>query len=153
MPQSRFDWHERIKAVEREYWAVRTAIDHLAAVIAHDPTVLGEQSKPRDLVSASESLDGTYIVRMFAEFETAIRSYWRTIRPMSRAHVEVLVDRVADRLAMPVNIRRGVHAVREYRNQLVHDRHQEVDGASVSVKDARHWLASYLARLPQEWDR
>lgn len=34
MPQSRFDWHERIKAVEREYWAVKTAVDRLADTIA-----------------------------------------------------------------------------------------------------------------------
>lgn len=149
MSQSRFEWHERIKAVEREYWAVRVAVDELADVVAHDPTVLGPGPKPRDLVSADDKLEGTYLVRMFAEFETAIRSYWRTIRPKARTPVEVLLDRVGDRLAVPTAVTRGAQAVREYRNQLVHDRIQMVE--SVTIKDARHWLATYLARLPKQW--
>ena len=149
MSQSRFEWHERIRAVEREYWAVRAAVDQLSHAVAHDPTVLGTGPKPRDLVSADEKLEGTYLVRMFAEFETAVRSYWRTIKPKARTPVEVLLDRVADRLAIPANVTRGAQAVREYRNRLIHDRDRDVK--PVSIKEARHWLATYLARLPQQW--
>ena len=149
MPQSRFDWHERIKAVEREYWAVWTAVNRLADAVAQDPTLLGKISKPRDLTAAVERLEGTYVMRMFAEFETAIRSYWRTIKPKARTPVEVMLNRVADRLTVPTNVRLSVHSVREYRNHLVHERDQDLD--PVAIKDARHWLATYLARLPKQW--
>ena len=76
MPQRRFDWHERIKAVEREYWSTRIAVDRLSAQVTHDPGILGNGPRPRDLESADENLEGTYLIRMFAEFETGVRSYW-----------------------------------------------------------------------------
>ena len=49
MPQRRFDWHERIKAVEREYWSTRIAVDRLSAQVTHDPGILGSGPRPRDL--------------------------------------------------------------------------------------------------------
>ena len=44
MRHRRFDWHERIKAAEREYWSERIAIDRLSAEAAHDPTLLGRST-------------------------------------------------------------------------------------------------------------
>jgi hypothetical protein len=148
MPQRRFDWHERIKSAEREYWSARIAIDRLSADVAHDTTILGDGPRPRDLRSADENLEGTYLIRMFAEFETGVRSYWRTIRPHSRTAVETLLSRVGDRCGMPVDLIQDAHTVRVYRNMLVHDRDEDV--AAVTVADARRRLASYFARLPIE---
>jgi len=91
MPQRRFDWHERIKAVEREYWSTRVAVERLSREVAHDSGVLGAAPTPRDLESAGENLEGTYLIRMFAEFETGIRSFWRTIRPRARTPREILL--------------------------------------------------------------
>jgi hypothetical protein len=149
MPHRRFDWHERIKAIEREYWAARIAVDQLSDTAARDPGVLGGGAKPRDLEAADENLEGTYLIRMFAEFETGVRSYWRTIRPNARTPVETMLDRVGDRCEIPVDVIRGAQAVREYRNKLVHDRDQEVE--AVTIGDARSHLATYFARLPLEW--
>ena len=58
-----------------------------------DPKALGEGRSPRDLRSADENLEGTYLVRMFAEFETGIRSFWRTIK-LRRTQTEILLDRL-----------------------------------------------------------
>ena len=149
MPQRRFDWHERIKAVEREYWSTRIAIDRLSAQVALDLGVLGIGPSPRDLEAADENLEGTYLVRMFAEFETGVRSYWRTIRPRARTPVESLLSRVGDRCDIPLDVIQGAQTVREYRNKLVHDRDEKVK--AVSIADARHRLAMYFARLPIEW--
>ena len=80
MPQSRFDWQERIKAVERECWATRIAVDRLTAHVSNEPGVLGKLPKPRDLQSASENLGGTYVIRMFDEFETCLRSFWSVVK-------------------------------------------------------------------------
>jgi len=76
MPHQRFDWHERIKAVEREYSSAQSAIIKLSAADARDPSVLGDDLRPRYLRSAGENLEGTYLIRMFAEFETGVRSFW-----------------------------------------------------------------------------
>src|SRR5271157_5295877 len=112
MPHRRFEWHERIKAVEREYWSARRAVDRLSADVARDPSTLGEGPSPRDLRSADENLEGTYLVRMFAEFETGVRSFWRAIKPRARAQAEVLLDRVGDRCKIPADVIRLAHSTR-----------------------------------------
>jgi hypothetical protein len=149
MPHRRFDWHERVKAVEREYWAARVAVDRLSADVTRDTSVLGAGPSPRDLRSADEHLAGTYFVRMFAEFETGVRSFWRAIRPRARAQAEVLLDRVGDACGIPADVIRLAHATRKYRNNLLHDREEEV--VVVMVSEAHRCFQKYLARLPIEW--
>ena len=56
MPQRRFDWHERIKAVEREYWSTRIAVDRLV----HDRD---EQVKAVTIADARHRL-ATYFARL-----------------------------------------------------------------------------------------
>lgn len=64
------EWHSRIKAVEREYVAMRQAADHFLQAARADPTILLENVLHREIMRASQRLEGTYIVRLFAEFET-----------------------------------------------------------------------------------
>ena len=45
-----------------------------------DPTILTGDLEPQDIVEASGRLEGTYVIRLFAEFETGLRLYWATIR-------------------------------------------------------------------------
>jgi len=149
MPHRRFDWHERIKAVEREYWAARRAIDRLSADVARDTGVLGEGPSPRDLRSADDNLEGTYLIRMFAEFETGVRSFWRTIRSRAGAPAEILLDRVGVTCGIPADVIHVAQRAREYRNKLVHDREVEVEVLTVS--EARRCFATYVARLPIAW--
>ena len=85
---------------------------------------------------------------MFAEFETGVRSYWRTIDPR-RTPVESLLARVGDRCDIPLDVIQSAQTVREYGNKPVHDRDEEVK--AVTIADARHRLAMYFARLPIEW--
>src|SRR5208282_6035441 len=100
MPHRRFEWHERIKAVEREYWSARRAVDRLSADVARDPSALGEGPSPRDLRSADENLEGTYLVRMFAEFETGVwymtPSLTEKIPVISREDYVQLCDAIGD---------------------------------------------------------
>jgi hypothetical protein len=78
MPHRRFDWHEHIKDIEREYKAARLAVDSLWISVAADPSVLGKgESSRASLRAARNNLDGTYLVRLFAAFEAALRSYNR----------------------------------------------------------------------------
>ncbi len=149
MPHRRFEWHERIKAVEREYWSVRRAVDRLAADVTRDPKALGDGPRPRDLRSADENLEGTYFVRMFAEFEAGVRSFWRTIKPRARTQAEVLVDRVGDKCKIPADVIRLAHSSRKYRNMLLHDREEEAEHVTISA--AQRCLQNYLSRLPNAW--
>ncbi len=151
MGHRRFDWHERIKAIEREYWSVRRAVDRLSADVARDPNALGEGRNPRDLRSANENLQGTYLVRMFAEFETGIRSFWRTIRPRARTQTETLLNRVGDRCRVPADVIDLAHSTRKYRNSLLHEHEDGVEVVTISA--AQRYFQHYLSRLPNEWGR
>jgi hypothetical protein len=149
MPLSRFECHERIKAVEREFFSARIAVDRLQSAAVADPTVLGRGPKPKDLVAAGTNLEGTYVIRMFAEFESTIRSYWRTIHPQAHPTVSVLLNRVGDRRQIPTDAIAAAQGVREYRNCLVHERDQGPQ--AVAIPDARGHLQRFLARLPEKW--
>jgi hypothetical protein len=149
MPHSCFDWLERIKSVEREFWSARIAVERLSTEVSRDPGILRDGPKPRDLRSASENLEGTYLIRMFAEFETGVRSFWKAIRPRTRTPVEIMLARVGDRCGIPTDVVDEAQRVREYRNSLVHDRDEPID--PVSISNARRRLLIYVARLPNRW--
>ena len=83
MPERR-ELMDRIKGAEREYYAVAHAVArHRPAVRAGD-VVLPPATSPRDLDAAADRLEPTYLIRVWAEFETALRSYRRQITWGSR---------------------------------------------------------------------
>ena len=149
MPNRCFDWHDRIKAVEREYWSARRAIDRLSADVERDARALGEGPSPRDLRSADENLEGTYLIRMFAEFETGIRSFWRATRTRTHPRAEVLLNRVGVLRGVPADVIDSVHSARRYRNDLLHDSEGRVE--TVSVSQTQRGFQMCLARLPNHW--
>ncbi len=150
MSQSRFDWQERIKSVERECWATRIAVDRLTVDVSKEPEVLGKGPRPRDLQSASENLDGTYVMRMFAEFETCIRSFWSVIK-RTHPQTKILLDSIGARCRIPQDTIVDAQNVREYRNTLVHNRDGTID--IVSVGRSRHSLSNYISFLPDGWGK
>src|SRR5260370_13947840 len=109
----RDDGQTRIKAVEREFLAVRLAMSRLVDATRRDPTLLRGQVEPRDLGRASEALEGTYLIRMFAEFETGLRLYWDAIRD-SHPQMKDLVDGLAATRKIPDDPhKKDAHAVRK----------------------------------------
>ena len=148
MPRERDEWPPRIKAVEREYACMRLGADRLLAQAAADPNILGAGIRLRDVGHAAENLKGTYLTRIFAEFETGLRRYWGTIRE-SHPRMEDLVDSVASRHKIPDDFRHDVHLVRNYRNSLVHEREEETP--PVGIGEARSHLCKFFARLPPDW--
>jgi hypothetical protein len=73
MAHNLYVWIRRIKTIEREYSAMRLAVDRLLEGARRDPTILTGDLKLYDIINASERLEGTYIIRLFAEFETRAR--------------------------------------------------------------------------------
>ncbi len=150
MPHDRFQWFGRIKAIEREYSAAQLALDRLRSAIAADPTILMGDIRARDIRHASELLEGTYIIRLFAEFETALRLFWpaaRTSDPPSRTRD--LLDGVAATRRVPNDMLLNAHKVREYRNSLVHERDDPI--LPISIAETRSHLCKFLGRLPERW--
>ncbi len=153
MPQHLSDWHDRIKAVEREYLAVRASVVHMQGVMA-----LGGQRPGGptvgDLIAADSNLEATYLIRIWAEFETAIRSYYGCLihDPESRIRAQDLINAVAGvrrGRSISEGVRQAVHRIRDYRNTLVHARSDPAP--AVSLIEARRYLNTYLCKLPETW--
>jgi hypothetical protein len=148
MPHHRHEWDKAIKAIEREYASMRLAADRLLEDARHDPTVLGREIDLRHIVRASVRLEGTYVIRLFAEFETGLRLYWSTIRE-TEPPTQHLLDGIAARRGISPDRLAGAHAVREYRNSLVHERDEAM--APISIAEARGHLCRFFAFLPPTW--
>lgn len=150
MPGDQFRWQMRIKAVEREHAAMRLAIDRLWEVVRVDPTELRGDATLTDIRNASGRLDGTYLIRLFAEFETGLRSYWSAKRktfPPSRTRD--LPDGIAAMRHIRLEILTNAQEVRDYRNALVHEREQV--RVPISIAAARRHLCQYFSFLPPGW--
>ena len=147
MPLNR-EWQSRIKAVEREYMAMRQAADRFRHAATTDPTILRENLRHGEIVVASNNLEGTYIVRLFAEFETGARQYWTANWPTNPRTTELL-DGLAARREIPETQVANGHRVREYRNSLVHER--EDKPPPLTIAQARHCLCHFFSFLPQKW--
>lgn len=142
------EWQTRIKAVEREYSATQQATDRFQEVVHRDPTILQGDLRPRDIVHASKNLEGTYVIRLFAEFETGLRLYWDQVRDTNpRTHD--LLEGLAALCGIPDEQRENVHVVREYRNTLVHEREEGI--AAIPIARARGYLCHYFSFLPPKW--
>jgi len=94
------------------------------------------------------NLQGTYVIRLFAEFEELLRYYLEYRHPQRRLPrtAEALINRVALLEHLPDAAREGAHEVRQYRNSLVH-----VGAVTAPLLDFDRALSSlnrYLAPLP-----
>ena len=101
MPDEAFNWMSRIKAVEREYGALRFGTDRLLKAVNDDPSILESHVGRRDIATASVHLEGTYIVRVFSEFETALQHFIRAFHIRKPRGAEALVNRARDRGHIP----------------------------------------------------
>jgi hypothetical protein len=150
MPSNKFEWLNRVKAVEREHSAVRYATDHLLTAAKNDSTILDRVLRVRDVQDAVERLEGTYVIRLFAEFETSLRTFWvSSRRAAAPSRTRDLLDGVAAKCKVPHDKIQDAHTVREFRNVLVHERDDDI--GSVPIATARRYLCVFLSFLPMEW--
>lgn len=77
MPSDKYDLIGCVKAVEREYTALRFTTDRVLRSLDEGGVDLEEDLKRLDVNCASEWLEGTYIIRLFSEFEVALKSILR----------------------------------------------------------------------------
>jgi hypothetical protein len=144
----RDEWQSRIKAVEREYVAMRQAADRFRQAALHDPTILQANLRHGEIVVASKNLEGTYVIRLFAEFETGVRQYWSANWDTDPKTADLL-NGLAARCGIPDTQRDHAHSVRDYRNGLVHEREQKPEALPMAV--ARGYLCHFFSFLPARW--
>jgi hypothetical protein len=149
MPGETFAWMTRIKAVEREYDLARLAVDRLKQHAMEHPELLAGDKRFRDINTLSDRLEGTYVVRLFSEFETALKHFLRAKRLKAPTRAELLVNKVRDRIGISIDHANNVHKVRDYRNVLVHDRQELVD--IISMRDSTRFLSTFLSWLQRTW--
>ncbi len=147
---------DRVKGAERESYVVAAAVDHSGRAVQSDDARLPSQTSPRDLVTAADKVESTDMIRMWAEFETALRSFRRHITGDSddRISTDNLIDWTAgvrQGRAISVDVRDDVHEVRAYRNHLVHERDDQDPPDAISIAVARTRLNTLLHCLPIRW--
>ncbi|MGA2706444.1 MAG: hypothetical protein ABSH35_35955 [Isosphaeraceae bacterium] len=154
MPYRRFDWHEHIAEVWGEFRSARAAVDRLRAEVAGTPDLLKNDRVAREYLSrADENLDGTYIVRLFAAFEAALRSFDRAKRsdPARETKAAIMIDEIGGKRGRGIQagIRQRALDVRRIRNDWAHE--EDAVPTPMTVDEARARLQAYLHELPDEW--
>jgi hypothetical protein len=155
MLSNKFECLTRIKAVEREYVAARYATDFLLKAAYQDPTILNRKPRirdirVRDIEESSGRLEGTYVIRLFAEFETILRAFWtasRGVDPPSRTRD--LLDGIGAKRKVPHDTIHHAHEIRDFRNTLVHERDDAIEPVPIAL--ARNYLCVFVNFLPLEW--
>ena len=149
MSRNRDDWLIRIKAAERDYAAARFAIERLLELARSDQTILRRVLDFQELAQAGSRLEATYFIRLFAVFESGLRDFWRAQKPRRMPRMEHLLERVASARGIPNQILVNAHAVRRYRNSLVHEQSEEIQ--PIPLATARGDLCTFFSRLPPNW--
>ena len=154
MPSRRFDWHQHLTEVWGEYVSARAAVDRLMAAVAATPDLLKKERTARDyLRNAHKNLEGTYIVRLFAAFEAALRSHDRAKHgdPGRETDAAVMIDQIGGKRGRGIltTVRQRAREVRVVRNYWAHE--SDTDPGPMAVSEARARLQTYLHELPDEW--
>jgi hypothetical protein len=138
----------RIQAVEDEYRVIKLAIAILRAQLAGDPTLLSARGLERRSFERSvQNLEATFVIRLFAEFETGLREAWRRAwKRASRPATAQLMRTIAGRCGITGDWFNAADAVRKYRNALIHE--EDESATPIPALTAGQSLRRFLSRLP-----
>ena len=147
----RDQWIEWMRAVERESDAAAYAIELLNERLQRDPSSLaarGLERRNADHVKANR--EATYLIRLFAVFESGLREAWATVEKRTTdPKAADLLDALAARTKIPNDRLADAHRVRQYRNSVVHQ--TGATPQTVSLAEARRFLCRYFSFLPPDW--
>ena len=155
MPYRRCDFHQHLTEVWGEYKATRAAVDRLRVALQSTPDLRNqlEAAAREHLKDAHRNLEGTYIVRLFAAFEAALRSYDRSRHnaPDRRTDAAVMIAEIGGKRnrGIPQGDRDQANAVRRVRNYWAHE--SDNDPGPMTMDVARASLHKFLSHLPDEW--
>jgi len=137
----------RLRRVESEYLTCRASLSYAERYWSQlFSTAEWEGRTLSQVREAWRYLEGTYIIRIFSEFEGILREAWSTRGGNPDEHnVDFLIDHVADPTP-PAELRQRVHEVQYFRNSLVHPGARRVP--ALSMEETRRRLAKFAERLP-----
>jgi hypothetical protein len=142
--------HEYFSRMERsksDYLAANEAIKHY-----DESRACREQSAltDNDIKQYFYSMQDTYLIAMYAVFETILRDQWGKIRNKStHPKMETLVDRIAVIRNIPRDLRDRVHSVRKWRNHLVHGNDSPPNvPISVTFLNAHQYFCQFVRFIP-----
>ena len=150
-PGKRTDRSERMKSVEREYEVAEVALAALEeALVEHSGLLTAQGLTVVDLRQYRRKLHDTYFIRLFAEFETGLRDYWKNgLARHPETRIVDVITSVGARHRIPDALRINVHSARQYRNRLIHE--EDAEGEPVTLAEARRYLGKFFGRLPDNW--
>jgi hypothetical protein len=139
---------QRLVSIRDEYEAARVAVKYLERSW-HRLSDLPETRGVRfsHVQNAVHNLEVTYIIRLFAAFESLLHDFLIVSQP-GRAvprRAEHLVNRVARRARIPDLVRDAAQEVREYRNSVIHP---GATAPTMAFEQALAKLNRFLAPLP-----
>ena len=149
MESEAFTWLTRIKDVEREHTTTRFAIEHLKRSLGEKTIKLLADLKEKHVNQANDRLEATYIVRLFSEFERALKEYLYSKKIKIPWKAESLINRVASRVRIQGIILVNAHQVRNQRNIFVH--HLEQKDEPLTMRKSTSYLTTFLDRLKIDW--
>jgi hypothetical protein len=135
---------QRMGAVRQEYQAARRAVAFFVegwSVLVNTVDVSPYQQQ--DFRAAYAGLETTYLIRLFSQFETELRIFVREQGRRVLRPAESLINRMASMLHIEADIVANVHAVRQYRNRLVHE--EITPTVAIPFEDALPLLNRFLA--------
>src|SRR5690349_4913705 len=107
----------RISRIGRENRVAAIAIALLGDHARRDSADLKRNGvDANDYKRARSNLDGTFLVRVFAEFESSLRDYWATMIRKTNPRTRDLVRGIASRRSVTTEVFARVDQIREYRN-------------------------------------
>lgn len=153
MANELYVWLDRVKAVEREHTATRFTVDHVLRTLGEGAVDLNADLKRLDLTTAADRLEGTYVIRLFSEFEVALKVFLTSqkLKKIPR-DAKPLINRTASHVKFSGSILDNTHEARLYRNELVHRLvHAVPEDRKKTIRTITSYLTTFLGRLPPNW--
>jgi hypothetical protein len=142
---------DQVRAIEREYKVALAAAERLDERFRKNPSELDDQRlKFRDYQNFRDNLESTYLIRMFAEFEAGLREAWEhAFHRATNPKIHDLIESLAAYCQVHRDWLNRAHAVRSYRNSLVHE--GSGDAPVIGIQAARGDLCRFFSQLPHHW--
>ena len=141
---------DALEGVEVKLSAVRFAVQFAISAGEADVSVLPVAPVKVTLHllrQVDASLESTYLLRLFAEFEHVLLSLWLTKR-RTRPRMQQLIDLVGSSCLISQRAIDAAHDVRRYRNAIVH---RLAHRPSLTFEECRSRLGHYMSHLPPKW--
>lgn len=141
---------QNLKALESHCYAAKEATAHYLQECESNRIEFLPGFQIRDVRDCHDNLEDTYILRLFAEFEVTLRTYWsRAVKRQkpTKPPVSRLLDSLGSRLYVLQDDLNRAHAVRAYRNTIIHGG----EASPVTLSEARSYLCTFMSNLPREF--